>query len=248
MGMLVTVDVRDAGAGAEAAGQAFAWLRWVDATFSTYDPASEISQLGRGELALREAHPLVRSVLARCERLRRRTGGYFDVRAGGALDPSGLVKGWAVQRAGRMLEAAGARNVCVDAGGDLFLRGGSAPATPWRVGIRHPHERDRLAAVLALADAGVATSGCYERGPHIVDPHTGRPPEGVASVTVVGPDLAIADAYATAAFAMGADGPAWTAGLAPYEAMTVLSGDRVLSTPGFLRHVAGPSVAASVRA
>ena len=111
MGMPVTVDVRDAGAGAEAAGRAFAWLRWVDATFSTYDPTSEISRLGRGELALREAHPLVRSVLARCERLRRRTGGYFDVRAAGALDPSGLVKGWAVQRAGRMLEAAGARHV-----------------------------------------------------------------------------------------------------------------------------------------
>jgi thiamine biosynthesis lipoprotein len=250
MGMPVAVEIRDPDAGAEAVARAFAWLRWVDATFTTYDPASEIARLGRGELALRDAHPLVRAVLGRCEALRRRTAGYFDVRAvpGATLDPSGLVKGWAVQRAGRLLVAAGARHVCVDAGGDLFLRGGSAPGVPWRVGIRHPRERGRLAAVLAVTDGAVATSGAYERGAHILDPHTGCPPAGVESVTVVGPALATADAYATAAFAMGRDGPTWTARLAPYEAMTVLDGDRVLSTPGFLRHVAGPSLAASVGA
>jgi FAD:protein FMN transferase len=109
------------------------------------------------------------------------------------------------------------------------LRGG-----PWRVGIRHPRERDRLCAVLELDEGAVATSATYERGEHIADPHTGRPPRGVLSVTVTGPDLARADAYATAAFAMGEAGPAWTAGLPPgYEAMTVLEPGRVLSTPGW---------------
>jgi thiamine biosynthesis lipoprotein len=111
--------------------------------------------------------------------------------------------------------------------------GERAPGRPWRIGVQHPHERARIAAVLApRGDLAVATSGAYERGEHIVDPLTGRPPAGVLSVTVAGPDLGTADAYATAAFAMGADGPVWTATLRGYEAMTMLAGGRVLSTRG----------------
>ena len=90
--------------------------------------------------------------------------------------------------------------------------------------------------MVAVEDLAVGTSGGYERGAHIVDPHTGAPPTGLLSVTVVGPDLATADAYATTAFAMGADGPAWTASLAGYDAMCITSDHRVLSTPGFARH------------
>jgi FAD:protein FMN transferase len=227
MGMPVTIDVRDAAVGADALDRAFAWLRHVDATFSPYRPESEVCRLDRGELALEDADPDVRAVLARCERLRRRTGGFFDARASGSLDPCGVVKGWAVDRVAALL---GARDFVIDAGGDVLLRGRCR-----RVGIRHPHERDRLAAVVAVTDAAVATSGCYERGEHIVDPWTRRAPHGVLSVTIVGPDLATADAYATAAFAMGADGPRWTAGLRGHQAMTVLAGGDVLSTPGFAR-------------
>ena len=102
--------------------------------------------------------------------------------------------------------------------------------------------------MLEAGDLAVATSGAYERGAHIVDPHTGRPPSGVMSVTVIGPDLATADAYATAAFAMGEAGPAWTARLRDYEAMTVLDGEEVLATPRFVRRCAGRSIAASLRA
>lgn len=231
MGMPVVVDVRDAGVGARAVDRVFDWLCFVDATFSTYRADSDVCRHDRGELALRDAHPLVRDVLARCERLRVATGGYFDARARGRLDPSGLVKGWAVDRAGALLSEAGARHFCVNAGGDVLVRGG-----PWRVGVQHPRERDRLAAVLALTDAAVATSGAYERGEHIVDPHTRRPPAaGTLAVTVLGRDLATADAYATAAFAMGERGPAWTARLRGCGAMTILAGDRVLSTERFLR-------------
>jgi thiamine biosynthesis lipoprotein len=206
MGMPVRVE------GDIDAARVFAWLRWVDATFSTYRADSEISRLDRGELD--DPHPLVREVLARCEALRRETGGYFDARASGRLDPSGYVKGWAVERA-----AALARGRCmIDAGGDVVLRGS------WRVGIRHPHERDKLAAAITVSDCGVATSGAYERGPHVLDPRTGRPATGLCSVTVVGRDLGTADAYATAAFAAG--DPRWTA---PLAAMTI-AGDRVFTT------------------
>lgn len=243
MGMPVRVLVRDPDVAPVAVDEAFSWLRSVDAIFSTYAAGSEISRLGRGELALADAHPLVHEVLDRCEELRLETAGAFDARAplGGRLDPSGLVKGWAIERATALLEAAGARNLCIDAGGDISLRGGPAPGRPWRVGIRHPLRRDRLAAVVELRDGAVATSGAYERGEHIVDPRTGRPARGVLSVTIVGPDLGTADAYATAAFAMGARGPAWTARLEGYGAMTILPGDRVLSTARFLRHCPGGS-------
>ena len=235
MGMPIAVT----GVAPRSAAGVFAWLRRVDALFSTYRRESEISRLDRGELALADADPLVREVLEHCERLREETRGYFDARAGGRLDPSGLVKGWAVERAAALLDASGEQRFCISAGGDLVARGG-----PWRVGVRHPRRRRRLAAALSVHDAAVATSGAYERGAHVIDPHTRRPARGAHSVTVVGPDLAAADAYATAAFAMGAAGPAWTAGLDGYEAMTVI-GERVLSTPGFAR-LCGGSVAASI--
>jgi len=215
---------------------AFAWLRQVDATFSTYRADSDISRLGRGELTLSECRPEVDEVLTRCLALERATGGFFSVRAAGRLDPSGFVKGWAIDGAADRLAAAGAENFCINAGGDIVARGRPAPDRGWRVGIRHPTELDRLAAVVAVSDLAVATSGEYERGAHIVDPHTGAPPAGLLSVTVVGPDLATADAYATAAFAMGAEGPALTATLTGYDAVCVTSDHRVLSTPGFARH------------
>ncbi len=234
MGMPIGIDVR-APAGIDVE-PAYAWLREVDATFSTYRDDSDISRLDRGELTLADCRPEVEAVLTRCMDLERETRGYFSVRAAGRLDPSGLVKGWAVAEAAERLVAQGATSFCINAGGDIVARGRPAPDRLWRVGVRHPEDVERLAAVLAVEDLAVATSGAYERGAHILDPHTGRPPAGLLSVTIVGADLATADAYATAAFAMGPDGPAWTAALEGYDAMCITSDHRVLSTPGFARH------------
>ena len=232
MGMPIEIDVRDP----VDVEPAFDWLREVDAVFSTYREDSEISRLDRGELTVAGCRPEVDEVLRRCMELERATDGYFSVRPAGRLDPSGFVKGWAVDRAAALLAAAGAERFCINAGGDVVARGRPDPGRPWRVGIRHPADLERLAAVLAVEDLCVATSGEYERGAHIVDPHTRRPPSGLLSVTIVGGDLATADAYATAAFAMGADGPDWTAGLSGYDAMCITADHRVLSTPGFERH------------
>lgn len=230
MGTAVTVEIRDPTIPRQALERAFAWLRWVDRTFSTYDAESEISRLNAGDLSLTDAHPLVRRVLARCEALRAGTGGYFDAGAPlrGGLDPSGLVKGWAVDVAFAGLRRAGARRLCIEAGGDLRVAGG-----PWRIGIRNPRQREHFAAVVVLRSGAVATSGFYERGPHVVNPHTGRPPAGTLSVTMIDRTLARADAHATAALAMGAQGPAWSARLA---AMTILANDEVLLTPTFLHY------------
>jgi thiamine biosynthesis lipoprotein len=238
MGMPIGIGVRDRGD--VDLEPAFDWLREVDAVFSTYREDSEISRLDRGELTVSDCRPEVDEVLTRCVALERATRGYFSVRPAGRLDPSGLVKGWAVAGAAERLAAAGAENFCINAGGDIIARGRPEPDRLWRVGIRHPEDLGQLAAVLAVGDLAVATSGQYERGAHIVDPHTGRPPTGLLSVTIVGPDLGTADAYATAAFAMGAAGPEWTATLIGYDAMCVTTDHQVLSTPGFQRHVAAP--------
>jgi thiamine biosynthesis lipoprotein len=236
MGMPIVVDVRDEHVDGGVLDEMFDWLRWVDATFSTYKDDSEISCLNRGELALDDAHPDVVDVLDRCERLRVETDGYFDVRAASPelVDPSGLVKGWSVDRAAALLDEAGLRNYALNAAGDMRLRGRAVPELHWRVGIQHPLEPDQVARVLDTTDLAVATSGEYARGHHVFDPHTHRPPRGILSVTITGPDLATADAYATAAFAMGADRAIhWTARLRGYEAMTILVDGTVLSTPGF---------------
>ncbi|MDX6701672.1 MAG: FAD:protein transferase [Baekduia sp.] len=234
MGTTVSIDVRSHASAAAPVARALAWLHEVDATYSTYRADSVISRLRRAELARRDAPPQVRDVLARCELLRAATGGWFDARVDREdLDPSALVKGWAVQCAADLLTAAGLTDFCLSAGGDVVARGAALPAAHWRVGVQHPCDRYAIAAVLEARDLAVATSGAYERGAHIVDPHTGTPPHGVASVTVVGPDLGTADAYSTAAFAMGLDGPGWTLRLDGYEAMTILEDQTVLCTPAF---------------
>lgn len=233
MGTVVSLDVRDPRDPGTALARVVDWLHEVDATFSTYREDSAIRRLDRAELTLAEAGADVGEVLERCVALRRRTHGFFDVRARGVLDPSALVKGWAVDRAAALLEADGFHDFCLNAGGDVLTRGRPAGGERWRIGIQHPRDRTALAAVVTADDLGVATSGLYERGAHLVDPHTGAAPGGVLSVTVTGPDLGTADAYATAAFAMGADGPAWTLGLTGYEAMTILVDGTVLCTPAF---------------
>ncbi len=233
MGTMVGIDVRDP-VGPAILDDAFAYLHAIDARFSPYRPDSEISRLARGELDEAACGDDVRLVLALCDDFQRTTGGYFDARRhrlDGRLDPSGLVKGWSVEEASLLIEAAGARNFAINAGGDIIAAGEREPDRPWRIGIRHPGRIDRLAVVLAVRDAAVATSGAYERGAHILDPHTGRPPRALQSITVVGPSLTYADVYATTAFAMGPEGPAWVASHAGYGAFGVTADDRVVWTP-----------------
>lgn len=205
MGTVFSFDIRGPSGQAvrRALAEAVGWLHHVDAVFSVYRPDSQISRLGRGTTTVADCVPEVAEVLTLCANAGRASGGWFSHTAGGRLDPSGLVKGWAVERASDILYAAGAHDTCVNGGGDIQLRGESAPGRPWRIGIAHPLRRDALVAVVSGNDLAVATSGTAERGPHILDPHTGRPTEALASITVTGRHLTTTDAYATAAFAMG---------------------------------------------
>jgi FAD:protein FMN transferase len=224
MGTAIAVDVAHAPPGVDAAAlvaQAFEWFDEVDRRFSTYKPDSEVCRIDRGELRPDEFSEDMRTVLAAGERMRIETGGYFDVHANRRLDPSGYVKGWSVQVASDRLIEAGLVNHCINAGGDVRVRGVSDDGEPWRVGIRHPWQPDKVAWVVAGSDLAVATSGTYERGLHVLDPFTGQPASSLRSVTVTGPDLAFADAYATAAVAMNERGLDWLATLDGYECAVV---------------------------
>lgn len=220
MGMPITIDVRDASATSDALDTVFADLRWVDEVFSLFKETSAISRLNAGTLALADAPDEVRDVLALCRRYTAITDGYFDAWRDGRVDPSGLVKGWALARAARLLEERGYTRYFVDGAGDVITRGDGL-AGPWRVGIRHPVERDKVARVVLARDLAVATSGTYEKGEHIYDPHTGRAATSLVSFTVVGPSIVDADVFATAGFAMGLDGLAFIEGRLGYEAYAI---------------------------
>ncbi|MER7456392.1 FAD:protein FMN transferase [Micromonospora sp. NPDC126480] len=210
------------------ADETFRWLREVDARFSTYRDDSEVCRFGRGELLLSEASADLRLVLERCADLWAATDGFFDAYATGGFDPSGYVKGWAAQVASDRLLAAGAANHCLNAGGDVRVRGRAASGRPWRIGVRHPWNPMATCLVLAGTDLAVATSGVYERGHHVFDPRRGAPARGLRSVTVVGTDLGVADAYATAAVAMGAAGRSWLDRLPDHPHAVVTDDARLL--------------------
>jgi thiamine biosynthesis lipoprotein len=233
MGTVFSLDVRAPGCDPAVVDDAIRWLHWVDATFSTYKPDSEISRLVQGEVDVAHCAPEVAEILARCQALETVTDGYFCAYASGALDPSGLVKGWAIQHASDRLGRAGSRNHCVNGGGDVHCAGTATDGGPWRIGITDPHRPGQLAAVVTGTDLAVATSGTAERGPHIINPRDRTSPSTLASVTIVGQDMAYADAYATAAFAMGDQAVDWIAALDGYQGLVIRADGSQWSTPHF---------------
>lgn len=221
MGTVFTIDIRDPGDWTEAIAEVVGWLHQVDTVFSTYQAGSDISRIRRRELRAVDAHPDVLTVLELCARVQTVTDGYFSAMPGGKLDPTGLVKGWAIERASEFLRSRGSANHAVNGGGDLQLAGESAPGHPWRVGIEDPLDRSRILTVVSGRNCAVATSGTAARGAHILDPFTGRAATGYASATVVGPSLTYADAYATAAFVMGDRAVNWADTVDGYELLLV---------------------------
>ena len=269
MGTVVSFDVPAAAVADGSLEAALRWLHWVDRIFSPYRPDSDVSLLAAAEVTVDGCAPEVAEVISACTAVRLCSGGYFTAAPGGVFDPSGYVKGWAVERAAAILSAAGSTSHLVNGGGDVQCVGGrprgglavpsadcadpanpAAPVAssastallapePWRVGIADPFHRGRLALVVEAADGAVATSGIAERGPHIIDPHLGHPAAGLASLTVVGPSLALADAYATAAFAMGPTRARdWTESLRGYEAYAITDNGDTWQTTGFAPHIA----------
>lgn len=218
MGMPISLALR--GPGSTAATADGAWqrvqdhLHEVDRVFSTYREDSVISRLRAGTLDPATCPPEVYEVLELAEQARVESGGAFDVRRPGPdgvleLDPSGVVKGWAVAGAARFLEELETTDYCLSAGGDMVCRTRSSDSPPWRIGVENPLAPDQLVAVLPIPNGAVATSGLAHRGAHITDPRSGLTPTALASVTVIAADLVWADIDATAAFVMGDAARGW---------------------------------------
>jgi thiamine biosynthesis lipoprotein len=217
MGMPISLALRGRHTDDEAADAAWAAvldsLRDTDAVFSTYRDDSVVSAIRRGELALSDAPDEVHEVLAIGARAERATDGAFSVWQRSAdddqllLDPSGVVKGWAVERASAALRALVRTDFCLSAGGDMVCR--ALEGEPWRVGIEDPRDPARVLAVVPVRDGAVATSGTAHRGAHLVDARTGAAPRAVAQVTVVARSLTAADVDATAAYALGLEAAEW---------------------------------------
>lgn len=218
MGMPISLALRGRHAddrhGLAAWTEAMAVLLEADRVFSTYRTDSSVSRLGRGEITLEACPDEVAEVLALGALAEERSHGAFRVLRPGpdgapVLDPSGVVKGWAVERAAEPLRHLDHTDFCLSAGGDLVCRTLDPDAAAWRIGIEDPHDLTRVLAVVPVRTGAVATSGSARRGEHVVDARTGRPPTRVSSVTVVGDDLTWVDIDATAAYAMGPDAARW---------------------------------------
>ena len=208
----------------------------VDQDFSTYKENSQVSRIRRGELEIEGASESVQQVWALCEFSRELTMGAFDPwKAEGGFDPSGLVKGWAAEVGAQMLVEAGVESVLINASGDIVLRGGKPDGGPWNIGIASPDDVEKYVKFFDVVDGSVATSGDYEKGAHIVDPHTGLIAIGARSATVIGPDGAICDALATALMVDGIDAQKWIgrAELAEYSFWTINRHDGTAWSYGF---------------
>lgn len=216
----------------------FAYFREVDAKYSPYKKQSEVSKINEG-LAEDQWSAEMREILTLSEETKKVTNGYFDIhRPDGTMDPSGIVKGWAIQHAAQLLDDAGVEHFYLDVGGDIQVRGLNSHNQPWIVGIRNPFNRNEIVKILSVHDEGIATSGTYIRGQHIYDPHKPAAElEEIQSITVVGPNIYDADRFATAAFAMGRDGITFIEKLPHFEAYMIDQDKVATMTRGFERYV-----------
>lgn len=240
MGMPITVEVLDdPGPGFDNLLQAvFDYFRYVDEKFSTYKDTSEITNINQGLLQESGYSDDMKEVFLLCEETKKLTDGYFDiVKPDGKYDPSGLVKGWSIYNAAKILQDRGVKSFFIEAGGDIQPHGKNQHGKKWKVGIKNPFNMEQIVKVVYLGEEGIATSGTYIRGQHIYDPH--RPDAritDVMSLSVIGPDVYEADRFATAAFAMGLHGIHFLEGLKGFEAYMIDKNGLATMTSNFLKY------------
>lgn len=234
MGMPITVDVAGA-SNRELIEKVFGYFEHIDRRFSTYRADSEITAINRGDVPIVEWSGEMAEVFALARLTNNETDGYFDIRKpDGSLDPSGIVKGWAIRNAADIVQRAGISDFFIEAGGDIQSCGRNASGQDWSVGIRNPFNADEIVKIVYPRGRGVATSGTYVRGQHIYNPHgIGGPIQDIVSLTVIGADVLEADRFATAAFAMGGDGIFFIEQTHGLEGYLVDANGRATPTTGF---------------
>ncbi len=236
MGMPITIEVVDKGAGVADISQVFEYFNQVDQKFSTYKKTSEISAINSGKFNVTESSAEMRKIFSLAEKTKKETNGFFNIERDGKLDPSGIVKGWAILNASKILKKKGFKNFYIDCGGDIQSSGKNKSGKPWRVGIRNPFNVAEIIKVVTPKNKGVATSGTYERCNHIYNPG-GKVPNNIVSLTVIGLNVYEADRFATAVFAMGESGINFIENLAGFEGYMVNKEGMATYTSGFEGYV-----------
>lgn len=238
MGMPVTIEIVDSYVTSSDIRKIFEYFISIDSIFSTYKKTSEISLINTGKLSIEKSSREVQEVLTLSEQTRRETHGYFNIYHNGLYDPSGLVKGWAIQNTTGILQKNGFKNFYIDVGGDIFVFGKNKEKQPWKIGIQNPFQKNKIIKVLQVQDKGIATSGTYIRGQHIYNPHQQNTHiTEVSSITIVGPTIYDADRYATAAFAIGEKGIYFIESLAGFEGYMIDRNGISTYTSGFDQYV-----------
>lgn len=238
MGMPITVSIVDANVTDAIFRKVFSYFHHIDRVFSTYKKDSEISKINRGEIVERDYSDEVKHIFSLSEETKKETNGYFDIHRFGYIDPSGIVKGFAIQKAAEIIERASFTNFFVDAGGDIQVSGKNSKNKPWTVGIRNPFNRDEIVKVVHLNDSAIATSGTAIRGNHIYNPHNpGNISSEIVSMSVVGKNIYDADRFATAAFAMGSKGIQFLESIPDYEGYMIDQQGMATMTNGFEKYV-----------
>lgn len=237
MGMPITVEIIDLAATENIFQSVYDYFSHIDETFSTYKITSEISAINNSGKPRGEWSEEMNMIFLLAEETRKATGGYFDIKKpDGGYDPSGIVKGWAIWNAAKLLEKRGFENFYVDAGGDIQPQGHNSDGGKWSVGIKNPWNASENVKVVYVTDEGVATSGTYIRGEHIYNPKTGAAANEMMSLTVIGPNIYEADRFATAAFAMGKNAIHFIESLPGFEGYMIDNDKIATMTTGFEKY------------
>lgn len=232
MGMPITLEIVDSWVKDGDFKKIFDYFKYVDQKFSTYKKSSEISYINSKKNKQIKLSEDMQNIFELAEQTKKETDGYFDIFKNGHCDPSGVVKGWAINNAANLLKELGFENFYIEAGGDIQTSGKNSQGKSWIVGIRNPFNSKEIIKVLRIEDQGVATSGTYIRGFHIYNPH-GKIEDDIVSLTVVGPNICDADRFATASFAMGRKGIFFLEKLNGFEGYMVSKEGIATYTTGF---------------
>lgn len=233
MGMPVCIEIVDKVVKAKDIEEVFNYFKFIDDTFSTFKKDSDIEKINRGELKIEDASKITKKILLLCKQTKRKTNGYFNININGKLDPSGLVKGYAIWEGAKKLHKKGYKNFYVEIAGDIQLFGKNNKNLSWKIGIENPFNRKEIVKVVYLTNKGIATSGSYINKDHIYDPILKKIAKDVMSITVIGPNVYEADRFVTASYAMGQKGIQFIENLNSFEGYMITNEGKAIYTSGF---------------
>lgn len=237
MGMPVRIQVIDETALEKDIDEILKYFQHIDDVFSTYKSTSEISKINNGLIKEENASGEVKEVFDLCRKTEAETNGYFTVSINKKIDPSGIVKGYAIHNAAEILRKRGYKNFFVEIAGDAEVAGRNEKGELWKIGIQNPFSPEEIIKIVCISEKGIATSGNYIRGTHILNPISHQPADDIASMTVIGPNAYEADRFATAAFAMGEKGIQFIEGLKDFSGYMVTKDKKAIYTSNFEKYV-----------